>query len=95
MTTLLIDERSTDVELAQAAQILKSGTGVVQLANICTLRALRKRLLCEVPDSLAGQHRCEEEHLVLIENARRALAASRLAPHLAGVDRVWRVVAQP
>jgi hypothetical protein len=65
---------------------------VVLLDGFLALRLLGHELLCEVVDPMPSTHRCAMEYEVLVENARRALEASRLHPLLPDVPRIWVVV---
>lgn len=78
--------------LTQAAEILASGVGVVIVEGMLALRPAGRELICEVIDPTPSAHRCINEYEVLVENARRALEASRLCALLPPVPRKWRVV---
>lgn len=92
ITTLAIDPDAPVEQLEQAARMLSTGTGTVVLNGALILRSSAARLLCDVIDPEPRSRRCENEFAVLLENAQRMLASSRLAPYLPGIPRVWRVV---
>lgn len=89
---LHVDEDSTAGQLDLAAQRLARCEGVVVLAGTLALRATATALTCEVIDPAAGSHRCAEEFKVMIEDAGRRLAASRLAERLPRKALHWVVV---
>jgi uncharacterized protein YndB with AHSA1/START domain len=89
---LAIDAGSTERRLARAADILASHEGVVLLDGFIALRPMRTHLLCEVLDPSPGAHRCANEYEVLLENAQRALQASKLRQYLPGMPWEWTVV---
>lgn len=89
---LAIESGASEQRLALAAEILASGAGVVLLEDIVALRPSRYELLCEVIDTMPTAHRCANEYEVLVENARRALEASKLAALLPDLPRSWLVV---
>jgi hypothetical protein len=92
MDSLVIDKSSPDSQLKQAEARLFNGSGNVVLSGIATLRPGTREIHCEVvaPDSVAA--RCEEEYKVLVENAARALRASRLGPQLPDRRLRWVVM---
>ena len=89
----LVDESTAHETLVAAAQRLRSGSGAVELAGVATRVPESGEIVCEIrlPASAAAS-RCEEELKVLVENASRALAKSRLAAYLPQRPRRWRVV---
>jgi hypothetical protein len=89
---LVVYSDSSEQRLALAADLLKSCSGVVVLDGILALRPMADEILCEVVDPDFGVHRCEEEYKVLVENASRALATSKLAHLLPGRPLRWLVV---
>jgi hypothetical protein len=90
---LLVDEWTPHETLVAAAQRLRSGSGAVELAGVATLVPESSGIVCEIClDTNAAASRCEEEFKVLVENATRALARSRLAAHLPQRACHWRVV---
>lgn len=89
---LLIDADSSDERLALAAEILASGRGVVLLDELVALRPAHTHLRCEVVDPMPSSRRCVHEYEVLVENAQRALDASRLRKLLPDLPRRWSVV---
>lgn len=90
--TLVVDEASSESCLAEAAQVLERCEGVVVLDGVAALRATPRAIVCEVIDPMPGAHRCAEEFKVLLENAGRALAGSRLASRLPGRPLHWVIV---
>jgi len=89
---LAIDAEASAERLALAAQILAGREGVVMLDGVVALRSTRALLLCEVVDPMPSARRCEVEYEVLVENAQRALEASRLRQLLPDLPRRWSVV---
>ena len=89
---LVIDREASDQQLDRAAEVLAGDNGAVMFAGVVALRRTRTQLLCEVVDPAPSAHRCAQEFEVLVENAQRMLAASRLAQRLPDVPRRWRVV---
>ena len=91
--TPVVDESSSRDLLAAAARRLLEGKGPVELAGVATLRPEAGDIVGELRVCAdAPAPRCEEEFKVMIENASRALAGSRLAAHLARPLRRWRLV---
>lgn len=89
---LLVDETSSEQSLLLAAEMLDHCEGVVMLGGVAALRSTPQVILCEVIDPMPNSHRCAEEFKVLIENAQRGLAASKLAALLPRRPLQWRVV---
>jgi hypothetical protein len=90
---LVVDDSSPDERLAAAANCLRSRSGGVELAGVAMLRPEPGGIVCEIRlDATAAASRCEEELKVLVENASRALATSRLAAHLPRWRYRWQVV---
>ena len=89
---LAIDDDSSDERIALAAERLRSGKGVVLLGKMLALRPTHVAIRCEVIDPMLGAHRCAEEFKVLVENAARALAASKLGSLIADRPLQWVVV---
>lgn len=89
---LTIDATASDEQLALAAERLSHRDGVVVLDGRVALRSTSRSLVCEVIDPWPSTHRCAEEYAVMVENARRALEASRLGAVLPDLPREWRVV---
>ena len=89
---LAVDAAASDQVLALAADILASGNGVVMFKGLLALRPTRTRLLCEVIDPMPSARRCAHEYEVLVENARRALEASKLREALPDIPFRWSVV---
>ena len=90
--TLVIDEASSEQRLAEAAEVLERCEGLVVLEGVAALRATPRAILCEVVDPMPGAHRCAEEFKVLLENAGRDLARSKLAGRLPRRPLLWVVV---
>ena len=91
---LVVDDTATPQRLAQAADLLDRGTGVVMLMPAIVLRPGVHEIRCEVVDPTPAAHRCEEEYKVLVENAARALVRSKLGALLPERPLRWAVVAQ-
>jgi hypothetical protein len=89
---LTIDADAPDQRLAMAADVLAGRKGVVMFEGILALRATQAQLLCEVVDPTPSSHRCATEYEVLVENAMRALDASKLSELLPALPRKWVVV---
>jgi hypothetical protein len=87
-----VDPDSSEDRVTLAADLLQSGRGEVLVDGMLALRPMRAEILCEVIDPDAGVHRCSEEYKVLVENAGRALAASRLGKRLPSKPLRWLVV---
>lgn len=81
-------------EADEAANALARGESVTLLDGALILRAARGELRCAVVDPEPGARRCENEYEVLVENAQRALAASKLATLLPNLRRTWFVVGE-
>ena len=75
---LSIAADSSEQRVALAAELLASSDSVVLLEGMLALRPTSHCILCEVIDPMPNSHRCAEEFKVLVENAARALEASRL-----------------
>lgn len=88
---LVIGKDAPDERLARAAEVLAGPDGTVMFAGLVVLRRTRTHLLCEVVDPTPSAHRCAREFDVLLENAQRRLAASKLGQLLPDVPRRWRV----
>jgi len=89
---LAIDAEASAERLALAAQILAGREGVVMLEGAVALRSTSALLLCEVVDPMPSARRCAAEYEVLVENAQRALEASKLRQLLPDLPRRWSVV---
>jgi hypothetical protein len=89
---LAIDAEASAERLALAAQILAGREGAVMLEGVVALRSTHALLLCEVVDPMPSARRCEVEYEVLVENAQRALEASKLRRLLPDLPRRWSVV---
>ena len=89
---LIVDDTSSEQRLALAAEVLDHCKGVVMLDGVVALRPTPGAILCEVIDPMPTSHRCAEEFKVLVENAGRMLAGSRLASRLPRRPLQWRVV---
>jgi hypothetical protein len=87
-----VDASSSDQRWALAADLLVSGTEVVVLEGLVALRTTPTHLYCEVIDPMPSARRCAAEYEVLVENARRALEASRLRGLRPDLPRRWLVV---
>jgi hypothetical protein len=89
---LVVDETSSEQRLALATGVLDRCEGVVMLDGVAALRPTLRAILCEVIDPMPTAHRCAEEFKVLIENAERGLARSKLANRLPARPLRWLVV---
>lgn len=87
-----VDDTSSDQRLALAASLLADCQGVVLLDRVLALRPTHSEILCEVIDPMPTAHRCAEEFKVLVENAGRLLAASKLGSMLPQKSLRWLVV---
>ena len=92
METLLIDDSSSEQRLTLAAELLDRCAGVVILDGVATLRPSPGEIECSVTEPTGTMARCEEEYKVLVENAARALRASRLGRRLPDRPLRWIVV---
>ena len=90
---LVVDDAVSEQDLLRAAQALERCEQVVVLDGVVALRPTPVAIVCEVVDPLPDSHRCAEEFKVLVENAARGLAASRLGRVLPARPLQWRVVA--
>lgn len=88
----VVEAGASDQRLALAAEILAGGEGLVMLGGVLVLHSTGHELLCEVVDPAPSAHRCIHEYEVLVENAQRALAGSRLIDLLPRLPQRWRVV---
>jgi hypothetical protein len=86
-----IDGDASDQRLALAGELLKGGEAIVSLKGVVHLRSEADCLLCEVVDPTPSLRRCAEEFAVMVENARRALEASRLSRYLPDWPQRWIV----
>jgi hypothetical protein len=89
---LAIDAEASAERLALAAKMLAGREGAVMLEGVVALRSTHALLLCEVVDPMPSARRCAAEYEVLVENAQRALEASRLRQLLPDLPRRWSVV---
>lgn len=89
---LVIDDASSGQRLVLAAEMLERCEGVVMLDGVVALRPTPDAILCEVIERTPSAHRCAEEFKVIIENAGRRLARSRLAGRLPRRPLRWSVV---
>ena len=89
---LIVDDTSSEQRLALAAELLDRCNGIVLLDGTLALRPTPEATLCEVIDPMPTAHRCAEEFKVLVENAGRVLARSKLASLLPDRPLRWLVV---
>ena len=89
---LVVDDASSEQRLALAAAVLDRCEGVVMLDGVVALRPTPSAILCEVIDPTPTAHRCAEEFKVLVENAGRGLAKSKLGRRLPPRPLRWLVV---
>ena len=92
MEQLVVDDSSSEQRLALAADLLERCDGAVVLEGIATLWPSPHGIECSVTESSQAIARCEEEYKVLVENAARALEASRLGGRLPNRPLHWVVV---
>lgn len=89
---LAIDDDSSEQRLLLAAGMLERCEGVVMLDGNVALRPTPRVIFCEVIDREPAAHRCAEEFKVLVENAQRRVAQSKLAARLPRRPLHWLVV---
>lgn len=87
-----VDVDEPDARCRQAADTLREDGARVLFGDAIRLRRHGRRIVCEVIEPPGSMHRCAEEYAVLVENARRALAASRLQAFLPALPMAWVVV---
>ena len=87
-----IELGDSDESFAVAAKALAAGRSVALLEGTLILRLAPGALRCEVVDAAPSARRCINEYEVLVENAQRALATSKLASLLPNLRRTWLVV---
>ena len=92
METLLIDDSSSEQRLTLATDLLDRCAGVVILEGVATLWPRPDEIECSVTEPSGTVARCEEEYKVMVENAARALQASRLGRRLPDRPLRWVVV---
>jgi hypothetical protein len=92
MPVLVVDDASSAQHLDLAEKRLADCSGAVELAGVVTLRPDRQGIECTVTVPPQFAARCEEEYKVLVENAGRALASSRLGRRLPDRPLKWVVV---
>ena len=90
----VVDHNATPERLAQAADLLDRCMGIVMLEPAIVLRPSVREIRCEVVDPAPAAHRCEEEYKVLVENAARSFARSKLAALLPDRPLRWAVLEQ-
>ncbi len=86
------EERDFDQRFALAAKTLAAGETVIMFEGTLVLRPVRNELVCEVVDPTPSARRCANEYEVLVENAQRALDASKLGALLPNLRRRWLVI---
>ena len=89
---LAIETGDSDQRFALAAKTLATGNSVVMFEGTLVLRAAAGELLCEVLDPTPSARRCANEYEVLVENAQRALEASKFGALLPRLRHRWLVV---
>ena len=90
--SLVIDDASSEQRLELAGALLAACESTVTLDGVVHVRASTDRLTCEVVDPAPSNRRCAAEFEVMVENARRALAASKLQRYLPARPQDWLVV---
>ena len=88
----MVDNYSSEQCLKLAAELLERCNGVVVLAGVATLSPGPHEIECSVTEPAGAVARCEEEYKVLVENAARALQASKLGGRLPDRSLQWLVV---
>lgn len=89
---ITVDDYSSEQRLQLAISLLERGQRVLIFNNVLVLRHTANTITCEVIDPNPNSHRCEEEFKVLVENAGRDLANSKLGRLLANKTLRWLVV---
>ena len=89
---LVVDDTSSEQVLALAAVVLDRCEGIVMLDGVVALRPAPGVIRCEIIDPNPTAHRCAEEFKVIVENASRGLAGSKLASRLPHRPIQWLVV---
>jgi hypothetical protein len=89
---LVVDDTSSERQLALAADLLETCGGIVLLDGMIAVRPGTVEIRCEVIDPDPSAHRCAEEFKVMVENAARRLAASTLGSRLPERPVRWLVV---
>ena len=92
METLVIGPGASEQRLALAADLLDRCEGIVVVEGVGTLTPGPDAIECAIAEPMPGASRCEEEYKVLVENAARALRASKLGHHLPDRPLRWIVV---
>lgn len=92
MEKLVIDDSSSERNLKLALELLERCNGIVVLAGVATLSPGSHEIECSVTEPAGAVARCEEEYKVLVENAARALRASKLGGRLPDRPLQWVVV---
>jgi len=87
-----VDLGDSEDRAAFAAKALADGKSVALLGGTLILRPAPGELRCEVVDPAPSARRCVNEYEVLVENAQRALGASKLVSLLPKLRRTWVVV---
>lgn len=89
---LAIDDSSSEQSISLAVELLELGDEVVLYNDVLALRLEAGNILCEIIDPYPTSHRCAEEFKVLIENAQRTLADSKIGHRLQHKQFRWLVV---
>ena len=89
---MLIRDGVSELEVNRAAALINRCEGAVTLEGVATLICGAGEIRCEIVAPASAMARCEEEYKVLVENASRALRASRLGPQLPGRRLRWVVM---
>lgn len=90
--TLVVAADATDASIAFAAERLARCESKVFVEGIGLLSPGPDAIDCAIREPMPGASRCEEEYKVLVENAARALRASRLGMSLPDRPLRWSVV---
>lgn len=92
LEVLVISAGASEQRLALATDLLERCEGIVILEGVGTLTPKSDCIECAVADPAPGAARCEEEYKALVENAARALSATKLGAHLPDRPLRWVVV---
>ena len=89
---LHLDSKAAEQRLRVAAELLRTGEGVVVLEGSLALRPGAGRITCEVIDDCLERQRSPSEYEALVAAAKILLHGSKLAPFVS-LDRLdWIVV---
>jgi hypothetical protein len=92
LETLVVGPGASEQRLALAADLLERCEAIVIVEGIARLTPKPDFIECAIEEPIPGASRCEEEYRALIENATRALDATRLGAHLPDRPLRWVIV---